>query len=92
MQHDDVMMLCLSTLNNIRRPGKIYGCITSNLWVKKKGKAFFFTNNPLIKYVKEDIFTHFQVQNFILGYSQNRPTCFNAPKQLSHTVQCIPPL
>lgn len=70
MQRDDVMMLRLSTLNNIRGRGEIYGFITSNLWVKKKGKGkhfFFFTNNPLTKYVKDDIFTHFQVQNFYFG-------------------------
>lgn len=45
MQRDDVMMLRLSTLNNIRGRGEIYGFITSNLWVKKKGKGkcFFFS-------------------------------------------------
>lgn len=26
MQHDAAMMLCLSTLNNIRGSGQIYGC------------------------------------------------------------------
>lgn len=48
MQRDDVMMLRLSTLNNIRGRGEIYGFITSNLWVKKKGKGKHFFSLPTI--------------------------------------------